>query len=165
MGKPLAYLITFRTHGTWLHGDIRGAVDRKHNVYGFPRLRHDPVRKAYSRSQLKVGAVLFDTSRRSAVLKAVTETCAKRNWSLLAINVRTNHVHVVVEIGNDKPEAALVAFKANATRLMREHRCWTSDRSPWVEKGSRRYLWKQSSVDAAIDYVVNEQGDDLPFEF
>ena len=26
---PLAYLITFRTYGTWLHGDDRGAVDRR----------------------------------------------------------------------------------------------------------------------------------------
>jgi len=25
---PLAYLITFRSYGTWLHGDERGSVDR-----------------------------------------------------------------------------------------------------------------------------------------
>jgi hypothetical protein len=35
---PLAYLITFRSYGTWLHGDPRGSVDRFHNVYGKPRL-------------------------------------------------------------------------------------------------------------------------------
>ena len=35
---PLAYLITFRSYGTWLHGDERGSVDRFHNVYGTPRL-------------------------------------------------------------------------------------------------------------------------------
>jgi hypothetical protein len=28
---PLAYLITFRCYGTWLHGDSRGSVDRFHN--------------------------------------------------------------------------------------------------------------------------------------
>ena len=33
---PLAYLITFRTYGTWLHGDARGSVDREHNVFGTP---------------------------------------------------------------------------------------------------------------------------------
>jgi hypothetical protein len=31
---PLAYLITLRTFGTWLHGDERGSVGRKRNVYG-----------------------------------------------------------------------------------------------------------------------------------
>jgi hypothetical protein len=30
---PLAYLFTFRCHGTWLHGDERGAVDRFHNHF------------------------------------------------------------------------------------------------------------------------------------
>jgi hypothetical protein len=29
---PLAYLITLRTFGTWLHGDERGSVSRKRNV-------------------------------------------------------------------------------------------------------------------------------------
>ena len=33
---PLAYLITFRCYGTWLHGDSRGSVDRFHNRYGAP---------------------------------------------------------------------------------------------------------------------------------
>ena len=27
---PLAYLITFNTYGTWLHGDRRGSVDSNH---------------------------------------------------------------------------------------------------------------------------------------
>lgn len=165
MGRPLAYLITFRTHGTWLHGDVRGSVDRKQNVYGLPRLQHDPVRTTYERGQLKLEPVLLDARQRTAVIKAITETCTKRGWALLAINIRTNHVHVVVTIGDEKPEAALTAFKANATRQMRESKCWNSSRSPWAEKGSRRYLWKESNVDTAIDYVNNRQGDDLPFEF
>src|SRR5258707_2268858 len=35
---PLAYLITLRTYGTWLHGDERGSMDRKHNVYGTSKI-------------------------------------------------------------------------------------------------------------------------------
>jgi len=27
-----AYLITFTTYGTWVHGDERGSVDREHNI-------------------------------------------------------------------------------------------------------------------------------------
>jgi hypothetical protein len=33
---PLAYLITFRAYGTWLHGDKRGSVNRFHNRFGTP---------------------------------------------------------------------------------------------------------------------------------
>ena len=35
---PLAYLITFRCYGTWLHGDVRGSMDSKHHVYGAPKI-------------------------------------------------------------------------------------------------------------------------------
>jgi hypothetical protein len=33
---PLAYFISFRTYGTWLHGDERSSTDRFHNQYGSP---------------------------------------------------------------------------------------------------------------------------------
>ena len=33
---PLAYFISFRTCGTWLHGDKRGSIDRFHNQYRSP---------------------------------------------------------------------------------------------------------------------------------
>ena len=78
------------------------------------------------------------------------------------LNVRTNHVHSVVSIGSLKPERALIAFKANATRQMREAGCWEFEYSPWVEKGSKRSLWSERSVALAVDYVLNGQGDDLP---
>ncbi len=81
---------------------------------------------------------------------------------MLALSVRTNHVHAVVAIGDKKPETALTAFKANATRQMREDGCWPGDYSPWAEKGSKRRLWNERSVANAVDYVMNGQGDDLP---
>ena len=35
--EPFAFLITFRTYGTWLAGDERGSVDKYHNKYSGPR--------------------------------------------------------------------------------------------------------------------------------
>ena len=158
----LAYLITFRCYGTWLHGDIRGSVDRNHNVFGAPRIEHEPARNDYVRTIIKHEPVRLDSKRRQAVERAVRETCEKRTWHLHAINVRTNHAHVVVAIGTKKSEIAMNAFKANATRQMREESCWPYDHSPWAEKGSKRRLWNETSVANAIDYVLNGQGDDLP---
>jgi hypothetical protein len=71
-------------------------------------------------------------------------------------------VHCVVAIGTKKPETALNAFKANATRMMRESGCWQSELSPWSDKGSKRYLWNERSVGRAIEYVLYGQGDELP---
>ncbi len=87
--------------------------------------------------------------------------CAYRRWRLRAINVRTNHAHVVVSIGEVKRERALNAFKANATRQMREDGNWLEPHSPWADKGSNRYLWSERSLALAIDYVINAQGGDL----
>ena len=36
---PLAYFITLRAYGTWLHGDPRGSVNRTRNRYGLPGIQ------------------------------------------------------------------------------------------------------------------------------
>ncbi len=138
---PLAYLITFRSYGTWLHGDERGSVSRFRNKYKSARLPPEEKWLKTNTQRLKSDIVVLDATQRQCVDEATRETCNVRRWHLYAINVRTNHAHVVVAIGEKKPEIALNAFKANATRKMREHGCWQSARSPWSDKGSKRYLW------------------------
>ena len=80
---------------------------------------------------------------------------------LFGENVRTNHAHVVVSPGAKKPAIHLNAFKANATRRLREEGLFTLDGSPWSDKGSERWLWTEKHLDAAIDYVKYSQGDDF----
>ena len=159
---PLAYLITFRCHGTWLHGDERGSTDRRHNIYRTPHIPINEKWERHNRQALRSEAPTLDARQRQSVANAIRETCLYRRWHLLALGVRTNHVHVVVSIGTTKPSQALNAFKANATRQMREDRNWNNPRSPWADKGSERHLWNERSVALAIDYVVNGQGGDLP---
>jgi hypothetical protein len=112
---PLAYLITFRSYGTWLHGDERGSVNRCRNQYKSARLPHEKKWLKTNSQRLKSDPVILDASQRQCVDAATRETCDIRGWHLYAINVRTNHAHTVVSIGDKKPEVALNAFKANAT--------------------------------------------------
>lgn len=160
--EPIAYFITFRTHGSWLHGDERGSVNRHHNKFGTPKIRPEPKWHSINTGRLKSKPVVLDARQRASVKKAIRETCKIRGWTLLAINVRTNHVHAVVAAPNRAPGTVLNALKANATRLMRERKTWLLDTSPWVDKGSTRYLWNEKSVIRAVNYVVHGQGDDLP---
>ena len=102
----------------------------------------------------------MNARQRRAVEVAIRETCRLRKWSLLAINVRTNHVHTVVT-ANRKASLALNAFKANATRALRQANLWSPAFSPWADKGSDRNLWNERSVARAINYVLYGQGDDL----
>jgi REP element-mobilizing transposase RayT len=159
---PLALFITFRAYGTWLHGDARESVDRHNNAYGTPRIQPNEHLESISRARLKHEPVRLDAARRVAVEVAVMETCTKRGWGLYAFNIRTNHVHVVTNARDEDPDLVLSALKANSTRHMRERGCWTFKHSPWAEKGSKRRLWHERHVQAAINYVLNGQGDDLP---
>ena len=158
---PLAYFISFRTYGTWLHGDERGSINRFHNQYRSAYIRPNATWQRYNQRNLKCPPVTLNADQRGAVAKAIQETCDIREWWLRAINVRTNHVHTVVTAEKD-PSIVLNAFKANATRQLREDRLWSYEFSPWADRGSKRWLWNERSVASAIDYVLNGQGDDLP---
>jgi REP element-mobilizing transposase RayT len=156
---PFGYLITFRTYGTWLHGTA-SSVDRFHNIYGELTLPANERRRQYSQSLLRQRPVKLNRDTRSTVELAIQETCEFRKWSLWAINVRTNHVHAVVS-ANAAPKHVLSAFKANATRVMREAGQWRSERSPWAHGGSRRYLWTEQELSNAVAYVMYDQGEPL----
>jgi REP element-mobilizing transposase RayT len=158
---PVGYLITFRTYGTWLHGDERGSVDKHNNTYGTPRVRANDARENFERSLLKRPPVVLAADMRMAVEMAIREVCEHRDWILRAINVRTNHAHAVASTGERNESAVLNAFKAYSTRKMRVLGCWNSDRSPWADKGSQKVLWNTNSLWYACNYVENDQGPDL----
>jgi len=159
---PLGYLITFRCYGTWLHGDERGSIDRFHNRYKSPYLPRSDRRKEIGTGQLKSEPVNLSAAQRRSVDSAIREVCEHRRWFLHTLNVRTNHLHAVVSIGKIKPERALNAFKAYATRRMRRDGNWEYEHTPWADRGSKIHLWNEKSLALAIDYVVNGQGGDLP---
>jgi REP element-mobilizing transposase RayT len=158
---PLAYLITFRSYGTWVHGDERGSIDRFNNRYQTPYIPENKNWSKYNVGKLKSQPVRLNAEQRKTVELAIRETCEKRNWLLRAVNVRTNHAHTVAT-ANKKPDIVLNALKANATRKLRENRLWQPDHSPWADKGSKRRLWTEKSIEIAIEYVLNGQGGELP---
>ena len=160
--EPLAYLITFSTYGTWLHGDERGSTDRLNNVYGEPFIKPDPILEKHKRRLLRSAPFILDAPRRQVVDRAVREVCEHYQWYLNAIHVRTNHAHVVMQCADRCSRKALRQFKSFATRRLREAGLWEHDHSPWAEKGSRRMIWTPAGLEAAVEYVKNRQGGPLP---
>lgn len=159
---PIAYLISFRCYGTWLHGDERGSIDQLHNVYQSPYIEPNSGWKDYNARKLKSEPVTLNAAQRNVVDGAVREVCEYKQWFLHALSIRTNHGHAVVSIGEASSKAALNAFKAYATRHLRRNGLWAFEHSPWSDKGSRRRIWNQESLHRAIDYVANGQGGPLP---
>ena len=159
---PLAYLITFRTYGTWLHGDERFSMDRHgKNTYGSPAISPNEKLVKVMDGKRAASIFLLNGKQRTVVQKAIEDCCSLREWMLRALNVRTNHVHATVS-ATRKPEGILNAFKANSTRYLRQEQLVCDGQKVWSRGGSTRYLWKPNHVNIANDYVINGQGDDLP---
>ncbi|MBL8181742.1 MAG: transposase [Blastocatellia bacterium] len=156
------YLITFRCYGTWLHGDERGSVDRRfHNKVGAPKIKPNTETVERKRRLMKGDAVLLDSESRQLVETAIREVCKVRGYRLIAINVRTNHVHVVVnKMGT--PERIMDSFKAYATRALRTANLFGTEQMVWSRHGSTRYLWTDDHIDSAVEYVVHGQGGEMP---
>jgi len=160
---PIAYFTTFRTYGTWLHGDQRTSIRRNRRTKTDRKLIQPnvPFEEAM-REEMGQDKFVLDRNQRREVEAAIRELCKERGYTLYAINVRSNHVHIVVGVAA-KPERIADAFKAIATKRLRKMNLVTTDRIIWSRGRSRKYLWKPNQVSAAIDYVLCCQSD-MPFE-
>lgn len=158
---PLAYLLTFRTFGTWLHGDERTSVKRDGwNRYGHPRYRANQTLERWMAEEMQHKPVLLSDQMRQVVDEAIRDLCEQRGYALKALNVRTNHAHAVVSAAQ-KPERIVDSMKAVATKQLRIRQLVEGNTKVWSRGRSRRYLWKPRHVAAAIEYTVYGQGDFL----
>ncbi len=161
---PLAYLITIRTYGTWLHGDERSSVDThdEYNIVGSERRVPDRRLEEIMRRNQLGDAMIFNDEQREVVENAIREVCLHREYRLHTQNVRTNHAHVVVG-AQALPELIANSFKSYSTRALKSHGLIAPDAKVWSRGRSRRYLWKPRHLEGAIDYVTYGQGL-MPFE-
>ena len=156
---PLAYLLTFRTFGTWLPGDERTSVKRDGwNTYGHHHYPHNKTLEKWMAEEMNQRPFILNDQMRVVVDAAVRELCRKRGFPLHAVNVRTNHAHTVVSAAQ-KPERIVDALKANGTKFLREAGLIGAGAKVWSRGRGRRYLWKPRHVQAAIEYTLYGQGD------
>jgi REP element-mobilizing transposase RayT len=158
--SAIAYFITFSTYGTWLHGDQRGSVDHRNNVVGAPVIAADAELQRARRSVMVDPEYRLSTNDREIVLAAIRQHAEFRGWCLIAVHVRTNHVHIVVR-GDEKPDKMMNEFKAYASRALNEKTPGAPKRKHWTRHGSTRWLNTEESLRRAIEYTVDEQGEPM----
>lgn len=152
MTQPCAYLITFRTYGTWLHGDDRGSVDRMHSAFDTPFLPADPRECRAADHRMTQIAFCLDPRQRHAVRDTITRVCGHHGWELHSLHVGTNHVHACIS-ASELPERVMLALKTWSTRRLRQEKLVTESRRIWSRHGSTKYLWKPEQVVDACRYV------------
>ena len=93
-------------------------------------------------------------------LAAISEVCRYKHWQLIAAQVRSNHVHTVVD-ADVSPELVMNAFKAYASRALNLADSRERGRTRWARHGSTRHLQSRENIDAAVRYVLEKQGDPM----
>jgi len=154
----LAYLITFTTYGTRLHGNAKGSVDDEHNAYGTPLVQTDLEREMRSKGTMAGRSYKMSPVEREIVRNAITDLATERRWHLLAVRVRSNHSHVVIA-AERAPERIMSDFKARASRDLSYAGFATAEHRRWTRHGSTRHLFDEEQIEAAIRYTLDEQGD------
>jgi REP element-mobilizing transposase RayT len=157
---PLAYHLTWTTYGTWLSGDARCWVES-----GTPGTQDpDPVCEEQARRQMAESAITLSAEQRAVVETTIRDHCRIRGWTLHAVNVRSNHVHVVVT-ADRAPEEVMNPFKAWCSRKLSDQVGLANPvarnagrRRWWTEHGSTKWINDEEYLQEAIDYVFDRQG-------
>jgi len=155
MPKPLAYFITWTTYGTWLPGDTRWWVDKQGSA-ATPYREPDQERVLLARRLMKREPVRLASGERRIVKQVIRRACQIKDWAVHALNVRSNHVHIVVTAHEESPERVMSSLKAWASRRLNESSGEERRRRWWTRHGSTRYLNAQRSLVRAIQYVRNQ---------
>lgn len=151
MNDTLTILITWTTYGTWLPGDARGWRKRK-GGYQLPR----PLLEEWCCKQMRGESVLLEPHDRITVEDACRKHCEHRGWNLLAVNARSNHVHVVVT-ANELPQTVRDQLKANCTGALRRQTKPLAVERTWTRGGDCEILDSEADIEAAVLYVADAQ--------
>lgn len=103
---------------------------------------------------------VLDDDQRASAAATITEVCAFRGWTLHAINVRTNHVHMLVS-SDGPPEIVMNTCKAWATRRLREQSLVGPGVRVWTRHGSTRLARDENAFRRIAEYIIEGQGSDL----
>jgi REP element-mobilizing transposase RayT len=158
---PLAYHLIWTTYGTWLPGDARGWVQS-----GAPGVQQpDSQREQAARTAMVEAAVLLNCEQRDVVTQTIDDHSRRRGWRLHAVNVRSNHVHVVVTCACTG-EQARDQFKQWTSRRLSDLANLTTPvarkagrRRWWTEGGDARPIEDGDYLVNAIAYVLTKQGE------
>ena len=155
MAEILAYFLTWTTYGTWLPGDQRGWVNR-HRDHGEVVEPPSAPLEAHARNILQGPPVMLDERMRRAVSVAIQDRCDALGWAVRAIEVRSNHVHVVVRAADVSPGKVMGLLRGSATRALNSVNAAAQRDRWWTRRGSKRVLNSEVSLEAAIRYVRSQ---------
>ena len=159
------WFLTWRTYGTWLPGEegfvghyrVPVGPRRIDNVVGELATEAKPALAQYARRQLVSEPVFLSELQAVPLLAQFQETANHRGWSLDAVAILTNHIHIALGVAGDpNPTSLLRDFKSYASRALNSDR--PKPTKWWADRGSTRFLKNQEHRARAIRYTRDQEG-------
>jgi REP element-mobilizing transposase RayT len=150
MGKTLAIHWAGTTHGTWLHGDLRGSW-REGRLIG-----PDPFLKAAATARMNHDSVFLDTVERALVADAFREVVREQRHQVLAATIQASHFHMVLAPLREDIATVIARFKRrSAAAVLGRCRKMSIDapRSLWTGGKFFTFIFSQSHLWNTIEYV------------
>jgi REP element-mobilizing transposase RayT len=144
MVKTVGYMLTWTTYGTWLQGEKKGYVKNGEVMGEKDRLKKD------CEDKLKGPRVRLQGKEKKIVRKAILEAAKRFKQNIRAIEVCSNHVHIVCEYV-DVPIGVLVGNYKNAGRKALQ-KCGHEGKV-WTKGYDKRFCFDFKSLKNRIDYV------------
>lgn len=163
--KPFAIHITWTCYANWLPGDERGHVSNvllasggslpKENAPGTPYRGGDAFTYRMARRLQKAPTARLDAELARWAAEALVDAARKRGWRILRAALMANHVHAVIgECLDDGPLVRRVLKGASQAALCEKSGFCTRW---WTAGGSDRYKKDWSAIEAAIQYVAEQE--------
>jgi len=155
MESGRVYFLTFSTYGTRLPG-------RKEGAYRWNSFYYEPneALRCYMQNNLSQPAVTFDPSERALVHDAFVDVAREKGWEIDALNVRTEHVHIVIFTPTGDSTTEIVRkLKRSATSALQRASRRPIGLRVWTKRFVETTIWNVGFWRQKVRYTLDEQGD------
>lgn len=149
MRKTLGYMVTFTTYGTWLQGDKRGWV-KEGIIYEENAELHN-----INESNFRGKATRLRKREKEIVREAICRKAESQGEKILAISVRSNHVHLVHRYNGRPIEETVRIYKNTATAALRRA---GFKGKVWTRGYDKRFCFNERELKTRVEYI-NRHGE------
>ena len=110
-----------------------------------------------ARDQMPGLPIWLNREHADVLIEQFRETARFRGWTILALAILANHIHIVLGVtGDPEPDALLRDFKSYGSRGLNRRFAKPVSGTWWTAGGSRRKLHDDEAVRSVVKYVQNQ---------
>jgi REP element-mobilizing transposase RayT len=144
--RLIGYMITWTTYGSWLQGDNQRYVKN-----GKTLPRNDKLKLANQKQQ-KSQTVKLNAKQRQIAEQAILQEAQRVNQKVLALTIRSNHVHIVAKVSAESIEQVVHRYKYSATMALRN--CGVRNKI-WSRGFDKKFCFSDREIECKIRYIEN----------